>query len=149
MAMVVDRDREIDRDFPRGRQLNPEIAALGYEQRDVAGLRFDAQPAGGGRLEQDARAIWTAMDEPFAVARLLRLDALDYAREGRYMEAVALLDKARNETSTLFWEASELMIEYKQRGGLPLSLSEKKAVLRKEQGDTCRNMPEQPVTTAS
>lgn len=100
-------------------------------------------------FEQEARAIWTAMNEPFSVARLLRLDALDYAREGRYMEAVALLDKARNETSTLFWEASELMIEYKQRGGLPLSLSEKKAVLRKEQGDTCRNMPEQPVTTAS
>lgn len=99
--------------------------------------------------EAQARAIWKAMNEPFAEARLLRMDAINFAREGRYMEAVALLDKARNETSTLFWEASELMIEYKQQGGLPLSLSEKKAVLRKEQGDTCRGMPKSEMTAAS
>lgn len=107
-----------------------------------------ADPAARGALlaeadshEAEARRLWRELDEPYGDGRLLRLDALRLAEEERYLEAVALLDKARNESSKLFWEASDLIIEYKQRGGMPLSLSEKKAVLRKEQGEECPGSP--------
>ena len=67
----------------------------------------------------------------------------DLAEKKRFHEAVGLLDRARYESNAIWWEACDLIIEFKQRGGLPLSVSEKKAVLRAEQGETCQGMPEE------
>ncbi len=126
--------------------------ALIYEQRAeeafaAVASAVDPQEAGAKRqeateYEQRAIQIWNEMNEPFAEYRLARLHALDLVEEGRYMEAVAMLDKARWENPANFDAASDLMIEIKLRGGLPLSVSEKKAVLRREAGDICQGMPE-------
>jgi hypothetical protein len=120
-----------------------EEAAAATDEATRAALMAEAEA-----LERETRARWAELDEPYGQGRLLRLDALRLAEQERYLEAVALLDKARNESSKLFWEASDLIIEFKQRGGMPLSLSEKKAVLRKEQGEDCAGRPEGAGTQA-
>jgi hypothetical protein len=89
-----------------------------------------------------AREIWSSLSEPFSQARLLRIQAAEYAEEGRYHEAIGLLDKARWDSGEFFEEASDLIIEYKQLAGLPLTVSEQKAVIREAEGtDTCPGMP--------
>ncbi len=98
--------------------------------------------------EQKAKEVWESMDDPFADARLLRMEAVKLASEARYLEAIAVLDKARWESSQFFEEASGMIIEYKQLAGIPLSVSEMKAVLRKEGGERCQGMPEE-ATAAS
>jgi hypothetical protein len=92
--------------------------------------------------EKEAYDIWVKMDEPYALARKLRIDAINRAEEGLYLEAVSYLDKARFEVGSLFDELSDLIIKYKQAGGLPLSVSEKKALVRDEESVTCIGMPE-------
>jgi len=89
----------------------------------------------------EARAIWEFMAEPYSDARLLIMDAHALAEEGRYLEAVSFLDKARYEVGSLWNEASDLIIEYKQLGNIPLSISERKAVLRNLEGEDCRGKP--------
>lgn len=85
---------------------------------------------------QQAREIWRSLDQGqgdvFAKARLLRLEALDFAEEDRYLEAVASLDEGRWASGEHFEEFSDLIIELKQKGDVPLSLSEKLAVDRKK-----------------
>jgi len=93
--------------------------------------------------EKEAYDIWVAMDEPYAVARKLRLDAMNRAEAGQYLEAVGYLDKARFEVGSLFEELSDMIIKYKLAGGLPLSVSEKKALVRDEEGVACIGMPEE------
>jgi hypothetical protein len=125
-----------------------------HEQRmqkakDAARIAADPQAAEAKRQEaeeqkQSAIAVWKQMrdeGDPYGDYRILRLEALDLAEQKRYMEAVAVLDKARWESPSNFDEASEFMIKIKQEGNLPLSVSEKKAVLRQEEGDTCPGMP--------
>lgn len=92
--------------------------------------------------EKEAYDIWVAMDEPYALARKLRIDAKNRAEEGNYLEAVSYLDKARFEVGSMFEELSDLIIKYKIAGGLPLSVSEKKAMVRDEESVTCIGMPE-------
>lgn len=127
--------------------------ALIYEQRaeeasEAAQSAANPDEAEALRMEaaenqQRAIEIWRAMsDEPFAMYRLARIQAMAMVKEKRFMEAVALLDKARWENPSNFDDASDLMIDIKLEGGLPLSVSEKKAVLRKEAGDICQGMPE-------
>jgi hypothetical protein len=93
--------------------------------------------------EKEAYDIWVKMDEPYALARKLRIDAINRAEEGLYLEAVSYLDKARFEVGSLFDELSDLIIKYKIAGGLPLSVSEKKALVRDEESVTCIGMPEE------
>ena len=90
-----------------------------------------------------ARATYTEINEPFAVARLLRMEALDFVEEGRYREALAKLEQARweNPGGEFFFEISNLMIDIKQRAGIPLSVSEQKAVVRNEVGTDCQGKP--------
>ncbi len=90
----------------------------------------------------EAREIWVEMDEPYAAARALRLDAIERAEKGLYLEAVSYLDKGRFEAGSLFVEFSDLIIEFKNAGGLPLSLSEQKQLIREEEGVSCVGMPE-------
>jgi hypothetical protein len=87
------------------------------------------------------------MDEPYALARKLRIDAINRAEEGLYLEAVSYLDKARFEVGSLFDELSDLIIKYKIDGGLPLSVSEKKALVRDEESVACIGMPEEEKQT--
>jgi hypothetical protein len=93
--------------------------------------------------EKEAYDIWVAMDEPYALARKLRIDALNRAEAGQYLEAIAYLEKARFEVGSLFEELSDMIINYKLAGGLPLSVSEKKALVRDEEGVACIGMPEE------
>lgn len=97
------------------------------------------------RLLDEARDIWVSMDEPFATARKLRLDALDYVEEGKYMEAIALLDHARYESpGSFFDEACDMIIDIKLMGEIPLSKSEKMAIERKKEAAKYVNLgPEQ------
>lgn len=92
--------------------------------------------------QKEAYDIWVTMNEPYAVARKLRIDAMNRAEEGQYLEAVSYLDKARFEVGSLFNELSDLIIKYKLAGGLPLSVTEKKALVRDEEGVSCIGMPE-------
>ncbi|MBI2433709.1 MAG: hypothetical protein HYV26_12655 [Candidatus Hydrogenedentes bacterium] len=78
-----------------------------------------------------AREIWKAMDDPYAGARLLRLQALDMREEGRYLEAIGLLDKARWDSADMWEEASNLIMDIKNQANIALSVSEKKALLRR------------------
>ncbi|HPO16128.1 MAG TPA: hypothetical protein PLI09_22015 [Candidatus Hydrogenedentes bacterium] len=90
---------------------------------------------------QAALRLWTELNEPFGDYRIARLHALDLGNEGRYIEAIGVLEKARWDNLSSFDEASELIMEFKQKGNIPLSVSEKKAMLRKEEGETCTGQP--------
>lgn len=114
----------------------------------LAAAKATQDPAERERLKAEAKAaneeayaIWQAMNEPYAVGRMLRMDAMEKAEQGHYMEAVAFLDKGRFEVGSLFEELSEMIIKYKQAGGLPLSLTEKKQLIREEEGVECIGMP--------
>lgn len=89
-----------------------------------------------------ARELFGALDDVFASARLRILDGIEMAAQGRYLEANALLDHARWESASVFEEASDLIIEYKQRGGIQLSKSEAMEVLRRADGDACIGSPQ-------
>jgi hypothetical protein len=91
----------------------------------------------------EAREIWVAMAEPFSEARKHRLDAIEKAEKGLFLEAVSLLDKGRFESGSLFEEFSDMIIEFKQAGNLPLSLSESKLLIREKEGVGCIGMPEE------
>jgi len=129
----------------------PRNTALLYEQRaekarKAAAAASEAQKAEELRAEaeqfkQAALKIWDELDEPYAHYRKLRIQAIEYSAQGRYMEAVGGLDKARWESPGHFDEISDLMMEIKQQGNLPFSVSEKKAMLRKEEGDDCPGKP--------
>lgn len=95
-------------------------------------------------LWAEATQIWDSMNadttggpagdgDTFADARLKRMKALKYIQEERYMEAIALLENARWKSNEFWIEGSNLIIEAKTKAGIPLSLSEKKAVLRNEE----------------
>lgn len=114
--------------------------------KETAKAATDPQEAEAKRKEaedckQRAIQLWTEMNEPFGEYRKARLKALDLADQARYMEAVGVLEKARWDDPAEFDDASNLIMEIKQKANLPLSVSEKKAVLRKEEGDTCPGMP--------
>jgi len=88
-----------------------------------------------------ARDTWNDLNDPFGEGRKMRMEALDMREEGRYLEAIAILDKARWDTAALWQEFSELIIELKQEAGIPLSVSEKKAVMRESEVGVCPGMP--------
>lgn len=101
----------------------------------------EKQRAAAADYKQKALQAWNAMNEPFAEYRKARMSALEMAEAGRFMEAVGILEKARWENTSEFDDASELIMDIKQQGNLPLSVSEKKAVLRNQEGDTCPGKP--------
>ncbi len=90
-----------------------------------------------------ARETWGNMFDPYGDGRLMRMDALELREQGRYLEAIALLDKARWDTAALWQDLSDLIIEIKQEAGIPLSVSEKKAVLRESEVGICPDMPQE------
>lgn len=122
-----------------------------YEQRAEEALRSAKQtddPAEAEALRAQAEiyrerayALWEHMNDPFGDGRKMRMDALALREDGRYLEAIAILDKARWETGALWQELSDLIIETKQEAGIPLSVSEKKAVMRETETGICPGMP--------
>jgi outer membrane protein assembly factor BamD (BamD/ComL family) len=85
-----------------------------------------------------AKDIYTAIlskveNDVIASSRLLRRTALDLAREGRYTEAVGYLDVARNQYLEAFDEYSDMMIDLKLEGGLPLAVTEQYAIERRRE----------------
>lgn len=119
-------------------------------QREAASLK-EKDPAAAEAKQKEAaaafeaaKAVYTKSDESFAKAHAARIDARALARDGRYVEAIAVLDRARWDYTNpnFFDDASNLIIEYKQKANIPLSLSERKAVIRAEGGEKCKGEPE-------
>ncbi|HOV60076.1 MAG TPA: hypothetical protein PK349_03310 [Candidatus Hydrogenedentes bacterium] len=106
--------------------------------RDTA--EYPALKAEADRLYQQALEHWKAMGEDGDVRRM-RLEALRLREEKRWLEAVALLDKARWDSPDQWENFSDLIIQIKQEGGIPLSLSERKAIERKKDEGHCPGMP--------
>lgn len=84
----------------------------------------------------------TSYEDPMAKARLLRLKALDEAAKGRELEAITHLDEARWLSPEFFDEASNRIIEIKQKAGIPLTVSETVAVQREREAAPYRDKPE-------
>ncbi len=115
----------------------------------VADLTAKAEEAGRVAIEMDkmsadewakAQVMYTASAtenkdklDTISVSRLLRRTALENARQGRYRDAIGYLDAARNQYLDGFQELSNLMIDLKLEGGLPLSMSEKYALERRRE----------------
>lgn len=122
-----------------------------YEKR-VEELRNQAKetsdPAAAEQLRKEveknntlARGVWDELADPFGEGRKMRMQALDMREEGRYLEALAVLDKARWDTAALWDEFSELIIDIKNEAEIPLSVSEKKSVMRESEVGICPGMP--------
>jgi hypothetical protein len=94
----------------------------------------EAKKREAGELKHKALDIWSSMPEGFATYRLARLNAADLAEQSRYLEAIAILDKARWDEPSNFDEISDIIMDLKQKGNIPLSVSERKAILRKQEG---------------
>lgn len=96
----------------------------------------DAARAESTRLWDEALGVWDDLAnsvgsaDTFASGRLYRRDAMLKAEQGRYEEAIAMLDVGRWESNPFWEEASDLMIEYKRKSGEPLAVTELKAEKR-------------------
>ncbi len=157
--------RQYREEFPQN-QVAPLFVernrGLLYEQRAEDAYAEAEEAEAEGRLDEaeelraygdeqyaSARQVWQGLiaisggSHPFAETRLQRMDALQLAEEGRYYEAVAILEYARWESSEFFEEASELIIEIKQEGGLPLTLSEIQFLERQREAEERRRMREE------
>jgi tetratricopeptide (TPR) repeat protein len=110
-------------------------------ERDAEELQASGDVAGAEEKLARARELYQQMMDPYADARIKILEAKAYARDGRYYEAIGLLENARMESGSLFNEASDLIIEYKQTGGIPLALTERKALLRDQENVPCQGQP--------
>lgn len=93
--------------------------------------------------ERATKSWFRMKEDPFGIARIARLQAIDLRDAGRYHEAIARLDQARYGALSSFWdEGSDMIIEIKQQAGFPLSVSEQKAVMRRQEGERCEGCPE-------
>lgn len=107
--------------------------------------KVEEKTASAEEYNKKAKESWTRMmgedmDPGFALTKLHILRAQDYAATGRYYEAKALLEVARWETPSMFDEISDIIIDYKQKGGIKLSHSEQKHVIRKREAEEIREM---------
>lgn len=107
------------------RESEAKLAEANVEKEVAKPLREKARQTWESRLQKES-------DDVFAKCALHRMDAEDFARDGRYYEAIALLENARWEVPSFFEEASALIIEYKQKAKIPLTMSEQMAEIREE-----------------
>lgn len=89
----------------------------------------------------EAKRLLREMQDPYGDSRIIMIQARELADQGRYLEAQALLDSARWTVGELFEEMSNRIIDYKQRGNIPLNVSERKEVMRRAEGG-CSGAPE-------
>lgn len=64
-------------------------------------------------------------EDTTALSRRLYVEAIQLAKEKRYVEAIAKLDNARYESGTLWDEASQMIVDIKKEAGEPLTKSER------------------------
>lgn len=101
------------------------------------------------QLFQAAKEFWAneversgAQKDTFAEARMLRLEAIELAAKGQYVEANIALEQARWTSNELWNEMTDLMVRFKQESNTPLALTEKKAIQRhEEQLEYTRHLP--------
>ena len=99
------------------------------------------------KLRAEASALWEDMakgpGEPdgFAIGKIMRMKAVKLIDEERYLEAIAVLQNAWSKSGSFADEALKMIIDVKIKAGIPLSLSEKKAVLRREEAEPYKNAP--------
>lgn len=109
-----------------------------------------SDPAESDRLRQEALKFRSQAKEIFLVlgstegdALRMRIEATELAEQKRYMEAVAILDKARWDSAELWDDLSHRIMTYKKEGNLPLSLSEQKEIEREKDAGLCTGMPDE------
>ena len=122
-------------------------ALLNEKQAKEAEAAGDTSQA--DKHNSEARKIWEELlrndvDPTLALARIHIMDSKKYVAEKRYYEAIALLDRARWEHVGLFGEISDLMIEIKQEGNIPLSHSEQMQVIRVREAEKYRKLKGMP-----
>ncbi len=96
----------------------------------------DALQQKGQALWDDARQKWAAMaqDDPtYANAQVQLMNAEELRKKGMYYDAIALLDGARFESGEMFMPISDKIVELKQEANIPLSLSERMELERREE----------------
>ncbi len=113
-------------------------AAVATDPAEKERLRQEAL-----KFRQQAKDIYTVLGSTEGDALKMRIEATELAEQKRYMEAVAVLDKARWECAELWDDLSRRIMRYKIEGGLPISLSEQKETERQKDAGLCEGMPEQ------
>ncbi len=104
------------------------------DQAERVAAEMDATSAAEwGNAQEIYLPMIRTVDDSIAKARVLRHTALDFARQGRHLEAVMQLDLARYEMLESFDELSDLRIRIKQEGGLPLEVTEQLAIERQRE----------------
>ncbi len=97
----------------------------------------------GLKLRGQAKDIYTVLGSTEGDGLRMRIEATELAEQKRYMEAVALLDKARWESAELWDDLSHRIMRYKAEGNLPISLSEQKEMEREKDAGLCEGIPQQ------
>ena len=122
-----------------------ERAGNARDPAEANAARTDAE-----RLHDEVLQMWQAQagsgdeEDPYAVGRILRMKALKLIDEKRYLEAIAVLQNAWSKSASFADEALRMIIDVKLKAGIPLSVSEKKAVMRREEAKKYKNMPPEP-----
>ena len=119
-----------------------ERASNAKDPAEANAARTDAE-----RLHDEVLQMWQALagsgseEDPYAVGRILRMKALKLIDEKRYLEAIAVLQNAWSKSGSFADEALRMIIDVKLKAGIPLSVSEKKAVMRREEAAKYKNAP--------
>ena len=113
-------------------------SAAAPDSAEAERLRKEAQ-----KLRSDAKDVFSVLGDTEGDAFRMRIEAEELREQKRYMEANALLDKARWECGELWDDLSHRIMQYKKEGNLPLSLSEQKEIEREKEAGTCPGMPEE------
>ena len=112
-------------------------AAAAADPAEAERLRAEAQ-----KLRGEAKDTFSVLGDDEGDAFRARIEAEELREQKRYMEAVAILDKARWESAGLWDDLSQRIMQYKKEGGLPFSLSEEKEIERQKEAGLCADMPE-------
>jgi len=118
-------------------QKQDAAAAAATQKAAAADAKVAAARAQGDALYAEARKTWDQLvaeegGEPFSFGRIARMDARKMIANGQYREAIGLLDYARFQSNAFWNEASDMIIEAKQKGGIPLNISERMELARRE-----------------
>ncbi len=95
------------------------------------------------KYRDQAKDIFTVLGSSEGDGLRMRIEATELAEQKRYMEAVAVLDKARWESAELWDDLSHRIMQYKIEGNLPISLSEQKEMEREKDAGMCAGMPDE------
>ncbi|GMW00116.1 MAG: hypothetical protein AMXMBFR84_12540 [Candidatus Hydrogenedentota bacterium] len=95
-----------------------------------------------GRVLDETFAHWDRMykeserqADTFALGRAIRIKAKRLIEKEFYFEAIAELDRARFASNDFFWEGTDMMMDIKQKAGIPMELTELKKLRSDEAED--------------